>query len=52
VIAIEPMIGLGSEQIRIDDDGYTYRTSDASLSAHFEHSIAITAEGTRILTEL
>lgn len=50
VIAIEPMIGLGSSDITTDPDGYTYRTADGSLSAHFEHTIAITADGPRILT--
>jgi methionyl aminopeptidase len=50
VIAIEPMIGLGSEIILADKDGYTYRTNDGSLSAHFEHTVAVTATGARILS--
>lgn len=50
VIAIEPMIGTGGKGISADDDGYTYRTADASLSAHFEHTVAVTAEGPVILT--
>lgn len=50
VIAIEPMIGLGNGSIKIDSDGYTYRTNDGSLSAHFEHTVAITEAGPRILT--
>ncbi|MEX2369065.1 MAG: type I methionyl aminopeptidase [Candidatus Paceibacterota bacterium] len=51
VVAIEPMIGLGTGDIITDPDGYTYRTADGSLSAHFEHTIAITAEGPRILSQ-
>jgi methionyl aminopeptidase len=51
VIAIEPMIGLGGEDISIDSDGYTYRTTDGSLSAHFEHTVAVTLNGPRVLTE-
>lgn len=50
IIAIEPMIGLGDSGIKIDSDGYTYRTNDGSLSAHFEHTVAITEAGPRILT--
>ncbi|MEX2514649.1 MAG: type I methionyl aminopeptidase [Candidatus Paceibacterota bacterium] len=50
VIAIEPMIGLGSDSVLADSDGYTYRTNDASLSAHFEHTVAVTPTGGRILT--
>lgn len=50
VIAIEPMIGTGAQRILADDDGYTYRTADGSLSAHFEHTIAVTADGPLILT--
>ena len=51
VIAIEPMIGLGGSEVLADSDGYTYRTNDGSLSAHFEHTVAVTPAGTRILTE-
>jgi len=50
VIAIEPMVNLGGEEITLDDDGYTYRTKDGSLSAHFEHTILITEKGAEILT--
>jgi len=49
-LAIEPMINQGTWQITQDDDGWTYRTRDGSLSAHFEHTIAITEEGCDILT--
>lgn len=51
VIAIEPMLGTGSDKIVTADDGYTYMTSDGSMSAHFEHTIAITKDGPRILTQ-
>jgi methionyl aminopeptidase len=49
-IAIEPMITAGSSEVRVLDDGWTIRTADGSLSAHFEHTVAITADGPRILT--
>jgi len=51
-IAIEPMLTTGSWQVKILDDGWTAVTADGSLAAHFEHTIAITREGTIILTEL
>jgi methionyl aminopeptidase len=49
-IAIEPMITAGSPQIVVADDGWSISTADGSLSAHFEHTVAVTAEGPRILT--
>jgi methionyl aminopeptidase len=49
-IAIEPMITAGSSEVTVAPDGWTIATSDGSLSAHFEHTVAITAEGPRILT--
>ena len=49
-IAIEPMITAGSSEVVMMDDGWTIRTADGSLSAHFEHTVAITADGPRILT--
>jgi methionyl aminopeptidase len=48
--AIEPMITAGSADITVDDDRWSVRTADGSLSAHFEHTVAITASGPRILT--
>jgi methionyl aminopeptidase len=51
-IAIEPMFNLGSRDIYLDGDGYTYRTSDGSLSAHFEHTILITKGDAEILTKI
>jgi methionyl aminopeptidase len=50
VFAIEPMITAGSAEIVLDDDGWTISTSDGSLSAHFEHTVAVTEDGPRILT--
>ncbi|SRR6266496_1475288 len=49
-IAIEPMATLGAHDISIDDDGWTIRTRDGSLAAHFEHTILITNHGADILT--
>ena len=50
VIALEPMFNLGSDQVYLDDDGYTYRTVDGLPSAHFEHTIVITKSGAEVLT--
>ena len=52
VIAIEPMLSLGSENIVLDRDGYTYKTADGSISAHFEHTILITEGEAEILTKM
>ncbi len=49
VIAIEPMITGGSWRVSIDDDGWTARTEDGKLAAHFEWSVAVTADGRRVL---
>lgn len=49
-IAIEPMIMTGSWETKILDDGWTVATADGSLSAHFEHTVAITADGPKVLT--
>lgn len=51
-IAIEPMSTLGGEDIYVDDDQWTIRTRDGSLSAHFEHTVLITENGAEILTML
>jgi methionyl aminopeptidase len=50
VFAIEPMINAGGPEIRVEDDQWSIRTADGSLSAHFEHTVAVTDEGPRILT--
>jgi methionyl aminopeptidase len=52
VIAIEPMINAGRPDVRVLQDGWTAVTTDRSLSAHFEHTVAITENGPRILTSL
>ena len=49
-IAIEPMITAGGPDVIVMDDGWTISTADGSLSAHFEHTVAITGDGPRILT--
>jgi methionyl aminopeptidase len=51
VIAIEPMFNAGDHRTMKDSDDWTIRTWDGSLSAHFEHTIAITENGPVILTE-
>ena len=50
VIAIEPMITAGSPAVKVLPDGWTVKTKDGSLAAHFEHTIAITSDGSQILT--
>jgi len=50
-LAIEPMINLGSGEVKILPDGWTVLTADGGLSAHFEHTVAITENGPVILTE-
>ena len=50
VLAIEPMLSLGSDRIRTLKDQWTVVTADGSRSAHYEHTVAVTTEGPRILT--
>jgi methionyl aminopeptidase len=50
VLAIEPMVNLGRPAVRVLDDGWTAVTRDHSLSAHFEHTVAVTEEGPFVLT--
>jgi len=50
VLAIEPMINLGTGDVKDLDDGWTVVTSDGKLSAHFEHTVLVTATGAMILT--
>jgi len=52
VLAIEPMVNAGSWAVRVLDDGWTAVTEDGSLSAHFEHSVAVTPEGPKPLSLL
>jgi len=52
VIAIEPMVNLGTKKVVLDEDGFTYKTADGKPSAHFEHTVAITEKGAEVLTIL
>ena len=52
VLAFEPMVTAGDWPVHVLDDGWTAVTSDGSLAAHFEHSVAITEDGPRILSKL
>jgi methionyl aminopeptidase len=52
VLAIEPMVNAGAADVEVLDDGWTVVTRDGSLSAHFEHSVALTEEGPLVLTAL
>jgi len=49
-LAIEPMISAGSEEVYVHDDGWSISTRDESLTAHFEHTVAVTDDGPRVLT--
>lgn len=49
-IAIEPMVNAGAAGVEVQPDGWTVLTKDGSLSAHFEHTVAITADGPKIMT--
>jgi methionyl aminopeptidase len=51
VIAIEPMVNAGKPDVRVLRDGWTAVTDDGSMSAHFEHTVAVTDTGSRVLTE-
>ena len=51
VIAVEPMVNLGTKRVIAESDHWTMSTADGKPSAHFEHTLAITEEGVRILTE-
>jgi methionyl aminopeptidase len=49
VLAIEPMVNAGGPGVKFDSDGWTARTEDGSLSAHYEYSVAVTESGARVL---
>jgi methionyl aminopeptidase len=51
VLAIEPMVNMGRPAVKVLADGWTAVTRDGSLSAHFEHTVAVTKSGPRVLTE-
>ena len=50
VFTIEPMLNAGRNAVRTEDDGWTVRTCDGALSAQFEHTVAVTGSGVRVLT--
>src|SRR5206468_12192641 len=50
-LAIEPMITAGRPEVYVNDDDWSISSIDESLAAHFEHTVAVTAEGPRILTK-
>jgi methionyl aminopeptidase len=52
VLAIEPMVNMGSYEVYIAEDKWTVKSKDGSFSAHFEHSVAITANGPEILSQI
>lgn len=51
-LAIEPMVNMGKYDVKVMPDGWTVLTKDGSLSAHFEHTVAITTDGPQIMTTL
>ena len=52
VFAVEPMVCAGNARVTVDADGWTVRTRDGSLAAHWEHTVAVTDDGPEILTKL
>ena len=51
-LAVEPMVNIGTSDVKDMSDGWTVKTADGSLSAHYENTVAITAEGVLVLTEV
>ncbi len=51
-VALEPMVNIGTSENKVSDDGWTFVTSDGSLSAHWENTILVTEKGTEILTQV
>jgi methionyl aminopeptidase len=51
-IALEPMVLVGTSRTRVKEDEWTVASADGSLTAHFEHTVAVTADGPEILTQL
>jgi methionyl aminopeptidase len=51
VLAVEPMVNMGTSAVRYGEDGWTILTADRQPSAHFEHTIAITEHGADVLTD-
>ena len=51
-LAIEPMVNVGAAAVKVLDDGWTVKTADGELSAHYEHTLAITDNGPLLLTDV
>jgi methionyl aminopeptidase len=51
VLAVEPMVNMGTANVVVEDDGWTVVTEDGLPSAHFEHTMAVTADGADVLTD-
>jgi methionyl aminopeptidase len=51
VVAIEPMLNLGTDEVYVTEDEYTYITADEKISAHFEHTVLVTEDGAEVLTK-
>jgi methionyl aminopeptidase len=51
VLAVEPMVNMGGPEVIVEDDGWTVVTADGKLSAHYEHMLAITADGVDVLSD-
>jgi methionyl aminopeptidase len=52
VLAIEPMVNVGTHEVQVLSDGWTVKTKDGKYSSHFEHTIAVTPDGPVVLTAL
>lgn len=52
VLAVEPMATAGNPAVKLDPDGWTWRTRDGSRAAHFEHTVVVTKDGVEVLTKL
>lgn len=52
VLAIEPMVTAGHWKLKLDNDGFCFKTADGSLSAHFEHTVVVTKNGCQIITSI
>ena len=50
ILAVEPMVNIGTHRTRVEADGWTVVTADGKASAHFEHTLAITENGVEIMT--
>jgi methionyl aminopeptidase len=50
VLAIEPMVNMGTHKVKVQRDGWTVTTADRKPSAHFEHSVAVTEDGPLVLS--